>query len=82
MAKQGVFYPARVEIETEMARNSISERVLKLTCTANDMIPLAEACGFSGLERYTLSDAHQHVDSRVEYAYGSQSWWWESGTIS
>jgi peptidoglycan hydrolase-like protein with peptidoglycan-binding domain len=42
---------------------------------------LAEACGFSGLERYTLSDAHQHVDSRVEYAYGSQSWWWESGTI-
>lgn len=43
---------------------------------------LAEACGFSGLERYTLSDAHQHVDSRVEYPYGSQSWWWESGTIS
>jgi zinc D-Ala-D-Ala carboxypeptidase len=43
---------------------------------------LAEACGFSGLERYTLSDAHQHVDSRVEYAYGSQSWWWESGTVS
>ncbi|WP_328616445.1 D-Ala-D-Ala carboxypeptidase family metallohydrolase [Amycolatopsis sp. NBC_00355] len=43
---------------------------------------LAEACGFSGLERYTLSDAHQHVDSRIEYAYGSQSWWWESGTVS
>jgi zinc D-Ala-D-Ala carboxypeptidase len=43
---------------------------------------LAEACGFSGLERYTLSDAHQHVDSRVEYAYGSQSWWWESGVVS
>ncbi|MEM7680796.1 MAG: DNA methyltransferase [Planctomycetota bacterium] len=25
----------------------ISERVLKLTCTAEDMLPLAEACGFS-----------------------------------
>lgn len=25
----------------------ISERVLKLTCTSNDMIPLAKACGFS-----------------------------------
>jgi len=24
----------------------ISERVLKLTCTSNDMIPLAEAAGF------------------------------------
>ncbi|MEV6878531.1 D-Ala-D-Ala carboxypeptidase family metallohydrolase [Amycolatopsis sp. NPDC051128] len=43
---------------------------------------LAEACGFSGLERYTLSDAHQHVDSRAEYPYGSPGWWWESGTIS
>lgn len=26
----------------------ISERVLKLTCTAEDMLPLAEACGFDG----------------------------------
>ncbi len=26
----------------------ISERVLKLTCTAVDMLPLAEACGFTG----------------------------------
>lgn len=26
----------------------ISERVLKLSCTAEDMIPLAEACGFKG----------------------------------
>jgi hypothetical protein len=25
----------------------ISERVLKLTCTAEDMLPLAEACGFT-----------------------------------
>ncbi|MFI5589771.1 D-Ala-D-Ala carboxypeptidase family metallohydrolase [Amycolatopsis sp. NPDC051758] len=50
--------------------------------TTRQVYVLAEACGFSGLERYTLSDAHQHVDSRVEYAYGSQSWWWESGTVS
>jgi hypothetical protein len=35
---------------------------------------------FSGLERYTQS--YQHVDSRVEYPYGSQAWWWESGTIT
>ncbi len=26
----------------------ISQRVLKLTCTAEDMLPLAEACGFTG----------------------------------
>ncbi len=26
----------------------ISERVLKLTCTAEDMLPLADACGFTG----------------------------------
>jgi hypothetical protein len=43
---------------------------------------LAEACGFSGLERYTLPDAHQHVGSRIEHVYGSRSWWRESGTIS
>ena len=26
----------------------IAERVLKLTCTAEDMLPLADACGFTG----------------------------------
>ena len=26
----------------------ISDRVLKLTCTAEDMLPLADACGFTG----------------------------------
>jgi hypothetical protein len=29
-------------------RSWISERVLKLTCTAEDMLPLADACGFTG----------------------------------
>lgn len=39
---------------------------------------VAETCGFSGLEAYTNS--WQHCDSRMEYAYGAQYWWWESGT--
>lgn len=39
----------------------------------------AETCGFSGLETY-LED-HQHVDSRVEYPYGSQFWWWQAGVV-
>lgn len=38
---------------------------------------IAETCGYSGLESY--SHSWQHVDSRVEYPYGSQFWWWESG---
>jgi hypothetical protein len=32
----------------ETLEHWISERVLKLTCTAEDMIPLAQACGFTG----------------------------------
>lgn len=34
----------------ETLEHWISERVLKLSCTANDMIPLAKACGFEGSE--------------------------------
>jgi zinc D-Ala-D-Ala carboxypeptidase len=40
---------------------------------------IAETSGFSGLEAYTHS--WQHCDSRMEYPYGSQFWWWESGTV-
>ncbi|WP_158892004.1 D-Ala-D-Ala carboxypeptidase family metallohydrolase [Amycolatopsis anabasis] len=40
----------------------------------------AESSGFSGLERYTVS--WQHADSRVEYPYGAQTWWWESGVVT
>jgi hypothetical protein len=40
---------------------------------------IAETCGYSGLESYQHS--WQHVDSRIEHAYGSQSWWWESGVV-
>jgi hypothetical protein len=32
----------------ETLEHWISERVLKLTCTAEDMVPLATACGFKG----------------------------------
>jgi peptidoglycan hydrolase-like protein with peptidoglycan-binding domain len=40
---------------------------------------IGERSGFSGLEAYTNS--WQHMDSRVEHAYGAQAWWWESGTV-
>ena len=33
--------------KTQTLESWVSERVLKLTCTANDMIPLAEAAGFT-----------------------------------
>ncbi|HEY9475478.1 MAG TPA: D-Ala-D-Ala carboxypeptidase family metallohydrolase [Mycobacteriales bacterium] len=39
----------------------------------------AETSGFSGLETFTAD--HQHVDSRVEYPYGSQFWWWQDGVV-
>ncbi|MBN1311986.1 MAG: peptidoglycan-binding protein [Anaerolineae bacterium] len=38
---------------------------------------LAKTCGFSGIGRYTT---FVHVDSRMEYPYGSQFWWWPSTT--
>ncbi len=34
--------------QTESLEQWISERVLKLTCTAEDMVPLAKACDFKG----------------------------------
>lgn len=39
----------------------------------------AETSGFSGLETHNTD--HQHVDSRAEYAYGAQTWWWQDGTL-
>jgi len=38
---------------------------------------IAKTCGFSGIGRYTT---FVHVDSRIEYPYGSQFWWWPSAT--
>ncbi|PTM53253.1 D-Ala-D-Ala carboxypeptidase family metallohydrolase [Desmospora activa] len=34
---------------------------------------IAKSSGFSGIQRYS---SFVHVDSRIEYPYGSQSWWW------
>lgn len=48
--------------------------------TTRQVYVIAETCGFSGLERYTNS--WQHVDSRIQYPYGAQSWWWESGIVT
>ena len=36
---------------------------------------LAKSCGFSGVKAYG-SFAHVHLDSRVEYTYRAQRWWW------
>lgn len=38
---------------------------------------IGERSGFSGLESY--SHSWQHMDSRIEYPYGAQAWWWEDG---
>lgn len=34
---------------------------------------IAKTCGFSGIKRYS---SFVHVDSRIEYPYGAQTWWW------
>ena len=46
----------------------ISERVLKLSCTADDMKPLAEACGFKGSESEGIHKwrDHERVELRAE----------------
>jgi peptidoglycan hydrolase-like protein with peptidoglycan-binding domain len=33
----------------------------------------AKTCGFSGIITY---DTFNHLDSRIEYPYGAQFWWW------
>lgn len=34
---------------------------------------IAKTCGYSGIKAYS---SFTHVDSRIEYPYGAQSWWW------
>ena len=41
--------------------------------TPNQVAGVARTCGFSGVKAYS---GHVHIDSRVEYAYGSSDWWW------
>lgn len=41
--------------------------------TPDQVVSIARTCGFSGTKAYS---GHVHIDSRGEYAYGSQGWWW------
>ncbi len=41
--------------------------------TPAQVVSVARTCGFSGAKAYS---GHVHLDSRVEYEYGSQNWWW------
>ncbi|WP_051569419.1 D-Ala-D-Ala carboxypeptidase family metallohydrolase [Alkaliphilus transvaalensis] len=41
--------------------------------TVTQVNNIARTCGFSGM--YNMATA-VHMDSRIEYPYGSQSWWW------
>ncbi|NED95519.1 muramoyltetrapeptide carboxypeptidase [Phytoactinopolyspora alkaliphila] len=41
--------------------------------SVSQVISYAQISGFSGIIRYST---HTHVDSRVEYPYGAQSWYW------
>lgn len=62
----------------ETLEHWISERVLRLTCTADDMIPLARACGFAGSEGngvHTWKDAERarlraELDAAYFHLYG------------
>ena len=47
----------------------ISERVLKLTCTSNDMIPLAEAAGFEGKVYQWKMDDRNKLMAELDAAY-------------
>jgi hypothetical protein len=47
----------------------ISERVLKLTCTSNDMIPLAEAAGFEGKVYKWKMDDRNKLMAELDAAY-------------
>jgi hypothetical protein len=47
----------------------VSDRVLKLTCTANDMIPLAEAAGFKeGVHKWKPEERAQ-LRAELDAAY-------------
>ena len=61
------------------ARNSQHQYGIAADITLDGTDPtqlasLCKRCGFSGVKAYR---GHVHVDSRVEYSYGSNSsWWW------
>ncbi|MBU0639967.1 MAG: N-6 DNA methylase [Planctomycetes bacterium] len=47
----------------------VSERVLKLTCTANDLLPLAEAADFKPLIHKWRMDERAHLRAELDAAY-------------
>jgi len=47
----------------------ISDRVLKLTCTSNDMIPLAKAAGFDPLVHKWKPDERADLMAQIDAAY-------------
>ena len=62
----------------ETVEHWISERVLKLACTAEDMVPLAKACGFKGLrgdgvhiwKETERAEIRAELDAAYFYLYG------------
>ncbi|WP_165367537.1 D-Ala-D-Ala carboxypeptidase family metallohydrolase [Phytoactinopolyspora endophytica] len=42
--------------------------------SVSQVISYCQTSGFSGIIRYST---HTHPDSRIEYPYGAQSWWWD-----
>lgn len=44
--------------------------------TPNQVYTEMKTCGFSGVILYS---GHSHGDSRIEYEYGAQSWYWSNG---
>ena len=47
----------------------VSDRVLKLTCTANDMLPLAEACGFKPQVHKWKANERARLMAELDAAY-------------
>lgn len=53
----------------ETLEHWVSERVLKLTCTSNDMIPLAEAAGFAPRVHKWKPDERARLRAELDAAY-------------
>ncbi|WP_225839601.1 peptidoglycan-binding protein [Streptomyces sp. NK08204] len=62
-----------------MHQYGIAADIVVSGVSTKTLYQIGERSGFSGLESY--SHSWQHMDSRVEYPYGAQSWWWEDGTV-
>jgi len=64
-----IHFPLQCTDRKQTLETWISERVLKLTCTANDMRPLAEAAGFEpGVWKWKESERAQ-LRAELDAAY-------------